>query len=78
MQDLLVYRVPLRPMDSGLSFVRLKDVIYRDNLIWNLGLVENLIFDKEIITIKKIPIGINEHDDKLLWPHAKDGSYFVK
>lgn len=49
-----------------------------DGVVWNEGLIEANFWAEEAKTIQGIPLGIMDHDDKLIWSLTDKGEFTVK
>lgn len=68
------------PTDTSNRFTPLSvsDLINHDSKVWTIDHIEPFLSQSDASAIKAIPIGDLEIDDKLIWPHEKNGIYSVK
>ena len=54
------------------------DIMDKVNGVWDLSRIEEWIFVEEKKAIEVMPIGENEGEDKMIWPHNAQSVYTVK
>lgn len=63
------------PLMASLEDIRVRNLLIRNNLEWDMEMLDELFNPRDVRVISNIPLSYASGDDKLIWSHTTNGVY---